>query len=175
MTHEEAVQLIKKGIKPKAGTWLDLGAGSGTFTLALAELLPSGSRIYAIDKDRSVLEIPESFASNEIIAIRSDFENLPEIPLFDGILMANALHYVPSPLPFLQKLLKNLRPGGAFILIEYDLLQSNPWVPYPIPFQQWQELSSKAGLSEPHIFNEKFSRYNRSRMYAAAGVLENRT
>ncbi len=28
---------------------------------------------------------------------------------------------------------------------------------------------------EPHIFNEKFSRYNRSRMYAAAGVLENRT
>lgn len=33
----------------KKVTWADLGCGSGTFTLALAELLSAGSHIHAID------------------------------------------------------------------------------------------------------------------------------
>ena len=32
-------------------TWLDLGCGSGIFTLALAELLPFGSTIVCVDKE----------------------------------------------------------------------------------------------------------------------------
>jgi precorrin-6B methylase 2 len=35
----------------RAQRWCDLGCGAGTFTLALATLLPPGSVIHAIDKD----------------------------------------------------------------------------------------------------------------------------
>ncbi len=167
MTHKEAVQFLQKGIHHEAGTWLDLGAGSGTFTLALSELLPSGSTIYAIDKDKSVLNISIPNTSNKIISVQADFDNLPEFPVLDGILMANALHYVKDPISFLQKLLRNLRLDGSFLLIEYDIAESSPWVPFPIPFQKWQSISSAVGLSNPELFNKRNSLYRRGTIYAA--------
>ncbi len=165
MTHEEAVGFLKKGFKSKPGVWLDLGAGDGVFSKAMAEILPPESTIYAIDKDRSVINVSSSI--NEIIAIQADFENLPELPLFDGILMANTLHYVEKPISFLVNLLKSLRPNGAFILIEYDMESSNPWVPYPVPFLKWKEIAIKVGLTVPKIFNKRISRYRRGTIYAA--------
>ncbi len=172
MTHEEAVQFLQKGIKPEQGIWLDLGAGNGTFTLALAELLPLGSTIYAIDKNESVLNISNPAASNKIISIQSDFDNLQELPKLDGILMANALHYVKKPIPFLQNLLESLKQDGAFVLIEYDRIDGNPWVPYPVPFQSWKAISSEAGLSNPELFNQRTSRYRQGTIYAAISFLK---
>ena len=171
MTHDEAVGFLRKGIKKEQSIWLDLGAGSGTFSKALAELLPSGSKVYAVDKDPNVLNV--SSFSNEIISIQSDFENLKDLPVFDGILMANALHYVGEPIPFLQKILKYLLPNGIFLMVEYDMESSNPWVPYPIPFQKWKTISTEIGLTIPDIFNEKISRYRRGTIYAAINYLKN--
>jgi ubiquinone/menaquinone biosynthesis C-methylase UbiE len=171
MTHEEAVQFLQKGIKPESGTWLDLGAGSGAFTLAVADLLPFPSTIYAIDKDQSVLNISHPKSTNKIISVQTDFDNLPELPKLDGILMANALHYVKNPIPFLQNLLTNLRLGGGFVLIEYDISVSNHWVPYPINFKKWQSISSAVGLTDPELFNERISIYQRGRIYGALSHL----
>ncbi len=51
-------------------TWCDLGCGSGTFTMALADLLAPGSRIHAVDLDQKVLqEIPEHDDGVEICKI----------------------------------------------------------------------------------------------------------
>src|SRR5262245_24580401 len=76
--------------------WADLGCGDGTFTLALAELLISGSTIHAIDLDGSALRgIPPSHKSVRIIKHRGDFTKQPwPFAGLDGILMANSLHYV---------------------------------------------------------------------------------
>jgi methylase of polypeptide subunit release factors len=42
-------------------SWCDLGCGSGTFTIALAESLASGSMIHAVDLNQTALEaIPEN-------------------------------------------------------------------------------------------------------------------
>jgi trans-aconitate methyltransferase len=48
--------------------WADLGCGDGTFTLALADVLASGSIIDAIDLDGSVLRrIPSAHEGVRII------------------------------------------------------------------------------------------------------------
>ena len=64
MTHDEAVGLISSGRltnSPGPATWADLGCGDGTFTLALASLLPAGSTIYAVDQDAAALRaLPEA-------------------------------------------------------------------------------------------------------------------
>ena len=172
MTHQEAINFLEKGIKTESGLWLDLGAGTGTFSFALAELLPSGSTIYAIDKNKSVLNISNGKSVNEIIPFQTDFNDLPKLPTLDGILMANALHYIKNPGHFLQNLLKLLRPNGSFVLIEYDKIRCDPWVPYPVPFQKWQLISSEVGLSVPKLFNERISRYRQGTMYAAVNTLQ---
>ena len=54
MDHADHVRLLRDGVPHEPGTWADLGAGSGAFTLALADLLPPGSLIYAVDKDAAL-------------------------------------------------------------------------------------------------------------------------
>jgi len=77
MTVDEAAALIADS-RIDGMTWADLGCGDGTFTLALATLLPRGSVIHAMDRDRSVLQqIPSSSAGTSIVTHAGDFTRLP--------------------------------------------------------------------------------------------------
>ena len=86
MTHQQHVDLMKQAVPEDAGIWADLGSGEGAFTLALADLLPSGSKIYSIDKDRASLEVQASlfnhkFPNFEIEFISTNFTSpLPLSP-----------------------------------------------------------------------------------------------
>ena len=57
MLHQEAVKLIEGGIDRTAGAqvWIDLGAGAGTFTRAVAELTGSKGKVYAVDRNKQIL------------------------------------------------------------------------------------------------------------------------
>ena len=57
MDHRDHVGLIRGGLDPSPGPrWLELGAGEGAFTLALADLLGAEAWITAIDRDRRALD-----------------------------------------------------------------------------------------------------------------------
>ncbi len=140
-----AITLIKKGVteSKEAQVWADLGAGTGLFTTALSTLLPDGSTIYAIDKDRNAISnivIP----SHKVILkkIAMDFVNDPlETEHLDGLLMANALHFVNDKLSFLKKVRQNLKSPAKILIIEYDSEKSNPWVPYPVSYRTLEHLA----------------------------------
>jgi len=132
MNADDAVKLIEKGITTtQLQRWADLGCGNGMFTNALASLLPAGSKVIAVDKERQNLP---NF-------IQADFidDDLQLGPL-DGILMANSLHYVKDKSPLLRKF--NI---PKFLIIEYDTTRSNPWVPYPISYANLEQLAAGIG------------------------------
>ena len=52
--HADHVGLLRAAVEP-GGTWADIGAGEGAFTLALADLLGPGGRIVAVDRDGRAL------------------------------------------------------------------------------------------------------------------------
>ena len=72
--------------------WCDLGCGSGTFTIALAQSLASGSTIHAIDIDQRALEaIPDHYHGVAVRKVLGDLESPSlRLPSVDGILMANS-------------------------------------------------------------------------------------
>jgi len=84
----------------------------------------------------------------------------------DGILLANALHFLPEPALVLQRLARWLRPGGNVVLVEYDRRRANRWVPYPIEKRRLAEIAERAGLSAPVIGGSMPSRYS-GEMYIA--------
>src|ERR1041384_6573772 len=168
MNPREARVFLAKAVAPGPGTWADLGAGQGTFTRALANILGPGSTIYAVDHDPDAVARFERAAhvdGVQIVPILGDFPRALERPgaapgTLDGILLANALHFVPEPARVLQSLVRWLRPGGSVVLIEYDRRRANRWVPYPIEQARLAELAEQAGLSAPVIGGSMLSKFS---------------
>src|SRR4029453_12681303 len=102
--------------------WADLGCGTGTFTLALADLLAPGSAIHAMDRDGSVLrKLPSARKSVSITTHRGDFLNPQMWPFagLDGILMANSLHYVEDQLTFIRACEPRMTSRNRFLIVQY--------------------------------------------------------
>lgn len=156
-------------LTPPAACWADLGCGSGLFTTALSRLLPEGSTVYAVDKNRRALSlIPLVQRTITVQKILADFttEDL-SLPPLNGILMANALHYVPHQDAFLARARKWLKVEGCFLLVEYDTNLPNQWVPYPLPFSSLARLFTPLGFRSIEKLGERPSVYQSAPMYAA--------
>ncbi len=161
-THKEdrrtrkARTLLTPAVLNCAGVWADLGCGDGVFTLLLAELLaPSGS-VYAVDRDaaalhalRRKLELTET--ASTIHVRQADFSQRLDLPLLDGILMANSLHFIHDKEPVLRRLLDLLRPGGRLVVVEYNTQRGNGAVPYPLAESAFLALAKRMELAEPEI------------------------
>lgn len=175
MQPSDAESLIDAAVPRHSGVWADLGAGEGTFTRALANLLEPGSRIYAVDRDKSALswiDRAQSSDKAQIVPVVDDFSRAFDIAesvktLLDGMLFANSLHFVADQSAVLARLTGWLRPGGRVVLVEYDQRGPNRWVPYPIPVESLRTLAQVAGLTDPIVTATRPSEYQ-GVLYAAA-------
>jgi len=148
--------------------WADLGCGGGTFTKALASLLGEGSKIYAVDREDQQIR-PDNSYSAAIEFLKLNFINDPfSFSSLDGIMMANALHFVEDKLKFIDKVKHHLKPHGQIIVVEYDTENRNQWVPFPLSFSNLIEIFSTAGFSNIKKTGEKKSIYGSNQMYACS-------
>jgi ubiquinone/menaquinone biosynthesis C-methylase UbiE len=146
VNHADHVRLIEAAVRDAGPAWADLGSGEGAFTLALAELLGDGGRIWSVDRDAAALARQEEamrsrFPSATVAYLDADFTRPLPLAGLDGVVMANALHFVRHKEPVLELVARCLRPGGRFVLVEYDADVGNPWVPHPVSFTAWSELA----------------------------------
>ncbi len=171
MDHKDHIFLLQKGIPGPGGVWADLGSGTGAFTLALADLLGPQAEIYSVDKDRGSLltqsrMFKERFPKHKVLWKVADFTRSLDLPLLDGVIMANALHFQRTKEPVLQNIHGLLRPGGRIILVEYNADHGNYWVPHPISYNSWEILSRQAGFRETRLLATVPSRFLKE-IYAA--------
>ena len=164
MDHRDHLALIRAGVEGAGARWLELGAGDGEFTLALADILGSHGDITALDRDRRALDslatrVRARFPDTRVETIEADFtRDLPAGP-FDGVLAANSLHFAAEPLPTLRAVRNRLAPAGRLVLVEYDSDHGNPWVPHPISLARWQSLAPAAGFTDPSLLHRVPSRF----------------
>lgn len=174
MNHKDHVYLLQKGVPGQGGKWADLGSGTGAFTLALANLIEPAGQIYSVDRDKSALREQEramraSFPATTVHYITADFTRRLDLPLLDGIVMANSLHFVPQKGPLLQLVRSYLRPGGRLILVEYNTDRGNMWVPYPLSYPTWETLARQNGFVQTQLLATVPSRFF-SEMYSALSL-----
>jgi ubiquinone/menaquinone biosynthesis C-methylase UbiE len=155
MDHADHVALLKNGVPGPGGTWADLGAGGGAFTLALAELLGPDAAIVAVDRNgRALRRLEQAMAARfpavSLRCVAGDFTRPLGLPPLDGAVMANALHFVArgEQEAALRRVRGLLRPGGRLIVVEYNTDRGNLWVPHPLTFAAWERLAARAGFAE---------------------------
>ncbi len=164
MSPSQAISLLSAEAFASATpqVWADLGCGSGTFTEALANLLPRDSLVHAVDSSQAALhKVPQQVGQTSITTHLANFEQdtLP-FQALDGILMANALHYVADKVAFVQRAQQTLlKPHGQWLIVEYNHNRANPWVPYPIPFVELQTLFVGLGYGKVTKIHEIPSRF----------------
>ncbi|GAB3320903.1 class I SAM-dependent methyltransferase [Larkinella ripae] len=169
MELHQAIDLIHPPLpQPNPAVWADLGCGSGLFTHALAALLIHPATLYAVDKNPVFLPKRPVPAHTTIRERQLDFvKDELDLPVLDGILMANSLHFVADKKALIQQLKAHLKPNGGFLLVEYDTDTPNPWVPHPVSFQSLTKLAQETGFLSVNRINERPSAYGHSKLYAA--------
>lgn len=177
MDHADHLDLLRGAVTP-GGTWADLGSGTGAFTLALAELLGSAGMIWSIDRDAHALAeqaaklrlLPAGKVAR-VLPLVADFTRGAglSLPPLDGIVMANSLHFARDPVPVVAGLAGHLRPGGHFVLVEYDADRGNHWVPHPISAARWPHIADAAGLRDVREMGRRGSRFLNA-IYSAVAV-----
>ncbi len=94
--------MIRAGINQGQRTWADIGAGTGNFTAALAELIGPDATLYAVDRNGYALRRLHRRLPS-VHTIEADFTCALDLPLLDGVLMIelgfNEELFVDSELP----------------------------------------------------------------------------
>jgi SAM-dependent methyltransferase len=108
---------------PKDGIVADIGAGSGYFSFLIAPLVPKG-KVVAVDIQQEMLDFIEAkkklkkVAQIETLLGTIEDTRLPENSV-DLAILVDAYHEFSHPREMATSIVKGLKPGGRFILLEY--------------------------------------------------------
>ncbi len=172
MEYHEMVALIQDGVPLQDGLWADLGAGTGNFTWALAAVLGPAGTVYALDRDARAIAAQQARMAHDppgamVLPRQADVLRPLDLPLLDGILMANLLHFIRDQAGLLRRVATHLHPTGHLLIIEYEQPTAIPWVPHPLPFVRLAELAPAAGLRAPTLIGTRRSPSSGRVLYAA--------
>jgi SAM-dependent methyltransferase len=123
--HHDEVVAWAGTLVPERSRIVDLGAGTGTGTLALARHLP-GAEVTAVDMDEDLLarlrgRADEAGLADRVRTVRADLDGTwPDLGPADLVWAAKAMHHLADPARALGQVHTVLRPGGYFLITEID-------------------------------------------------------
>jgi ubiquinone/menaquinone biosynthesis C-methylase UbiE len=130
---EEAPETAIKAMGVHAGmTIADVGAGTGYFSIRLAERVGPSGKVYANDVQPQMLErIREKTARLKITNVETVLgsESDPKLPAaqMDIVLLVDVYHEFSQPQQMLDHIRASLKPDGRLILLEYK--KEDPSIP----------------------------------------------
>lgn len=116
----------------------DIGCGPGFYAIPAAKMIPAG-HVMAVDRQADMLVWTQQRAREAGIANLTTVQSLADdLPFsdttFDAVLMANVLHDLPDYGGILKEVLRILKPGGIYFLVEWDKVETAFGPPLDIRF-----------------------------------------
>jgi ubiquinone/menaquinone biosynthesis C-methylase UbiE len=135
----------------------DVGAGSGYYTVRLAERVGPTGQVFATDIQPEMLDLLRARLTRarlEQVELVRSTETDPRLPesRFDLILMVDVYHELARPQEVLRKLRASLKPDGRLVLIEFR--KESAWV----PIREEHKMSVKEARMELEAEGYRFDR-----------------
>jgi len=129
-----AVVLAALNLRP-THTLIDIGAGTGYFTIPALKLLGKKGRVVAIDISRRMLirlkeNLKEKEPNLKLVVARAEKIPLPPA-CADRVLMALVLHEVDDKSRVLAEARRLLKKNGTLVLVEWNKIAPPPGPPLP--------------------------------------------
>ncbi len=147
--------LVKAGIKP-GDIFLDIGCGTGYFSLAAARMVGPRGLVYALDVSGVMLaDIRSRVASLGIFNIHTLQTARGKLKMPEAeptiAFLSDVLHEVEDKASFLAALGAALKPGARLAVIEWAKKETakGPPLKERISEDEMQVLLKKAGFAEP--------------------------
>ncbi|MBS3175094.1 class I SAM-dependent methyltransferase [Candidatus Woesearchaeota archaeon] len=123
--HKNKDRILIKLVKP--GTVLDIGAGTGSFSIKLAKL---GMKVTYIDASEKYYKIAKAKAQKEKVNIKFLNRYFPSKKIknkYDNIIISGFIEHIEDDAKLLKDIYKLLNPKGRIILLTsaYPFLYSN--------------------------------------------------
>jgi ubiquinone/menaquinone biosynthesis C-methylase UbiE len=111
----------------QAGNLLEIAAGTGAVTRALAKALPPTVKITATDLNEAMLRVASSRAGMaEVTWQQADAQQLPFADAsFDAVVCQFGMMFLPDKLAGYREALRVLRSGGRYIFSVWDRIEQN--------------------------------------------------
>ncbi len=111
------------GLSPDAVV-ADLGAGTGYFSVRLAQRVPRG-KVFAVDVEPKLLDHLSKRAAKaklENIATVLAEPNDPKLPRdLDLVLVVDTYHHISERVPYFERVLRRLKAQGRVVIVDFRL------------------------------------------------------
>lgn len=159
LDHLPPVYIKEKLGIDKAKVILDIGAGTGFFSVHFANIFP-GSKVYACD----ISEFMVSYMTEKVQPVNSRIHPLimehDKVPLSDGladlIIMINLHHEIEDPMIMLKECYRLLKPGGKIAVSDWKKEDTGfgPSLEIRFEIDEIEDQLKKCGFSEIISFDE---------------------
>ncbi len=159
MFSEPASNLAKLGLMDGQKV-VDLGAGSGFYSIEAAKKVGSSGRVYAVEVQKDLLERLRSVAAAQGIRnIEVIWGNAEKIggtklreAIADRVVASNVLFQIEKPDEFCLEIKRILKPGGKVLIVDWSgVTPLSPKVIFPA--MKAQMLFEKSGFKLETTFN----------------------
>ena len=139
---------------------VDLGAGSGFYSVMAARTVGADGRVYSIDVQKDLLDRIRSVGAAEglrtIEVVWGNAEKIGGTKLREGIadrvVASNILFQIEKPDEFALEVKRLLKPGGKVLVVDWS--ETSPMSPKTIfPIDKAKVLFEKSGFKTEQQFN----------------------
>src|ERR1041385_1020091 len=125
-----AADLVKRLSGRSLSKVLEIAAGTGVVTRAMASPLPEGVSIIASDLNEAMLEQAESVGTTRPVEWRqADAMALPfPDEMFDAVICQFGVMFFTDKAKAFEEVRRVLRPGGVFVFNVWDRIEENEFI-----------------------------------------------
>ncbi len=144
---------------------IDIGAGSGYFSIPASEIVGDNGRVIGVDNSKEMIEelssrVDKSGSRNIEIVLSKEYDLAVKESRGDFVFISTVLHEVEDKILFLKEVKKVMKPKGKLAIVEWikKPMEKGPPIQDRIDSSESADLLLKIGFHEIHSkeYNDYF-------------------